>query len=253
MTTSNPGWGLGRYELTAARLEPAAHVAVDALEAAPGMRVLDAACGTGNAALIAARRGAAATGIDSAERLIDVARDRAAAEGLDATFEVGDVTAIRSADDAFDAAVSVFGVIFADPEGTRDELVRVVRPGGRIVLTTWVDAGPIPKAAMLLREALGGPPSKPTWSDPDYVRHLFAPRDLASVEMELAFTAMSAAEYVAEHAEHHPLWLMTEPALREKGRYADVLERATEIFEEANEDPNAFRTTSRYLVHTVTV
>ena len=87
-----PDWGIGEYELTAQRLEPAAEVAVAALDPTPGERVLDVACGTGNAALLAARAGAEVVGVDAAPRL--VVRNAAGSSFSSANSEV--VTAIAS-------------------------------------------------------------------------------------------------------------------------------------------------------------
>jgi len=106
-------WGIGKYEAAALELEPAARHVVRAANLAPGEHVLDVACGTGNAALLAARAGAVVTGLDGAERLIEVARSRAAAEGLEASFVVGDAQELKFDDGSFDVALSVFGVIFA--------------------------------------------------------------------------------------------------------------------------------------------
>lgn len=244
-------WGAGSYERTARRLEPAAEVAVAALAPAPGERIVDVACGTGNAALLAARAGASVVGIDGAERLVEVARERAAAEGLDATFAVADALALPAEDGAFDAAVSVFGVIFAEVRASARELLRAVRPGGRIVVTTWSTEGPTPKVMRTLADALGAPPQKPTWSDPDVVREAFAPHAVAVERAEVAFDAPSPAAYVAEQAEHHPMWVQMQPRLRAEGRWDEIAAKATALFAEANEDPAAFRTTSAYHVITV--
>lgn len=233
------------------RLAPAAEVAVDALALTSGERVVDVGCGTGNAALLAARAGGSVLGVDPSARLLAAARAAAADAGLTCEFETGEGAAIPAGDGAFDAAVSVFGVIFADAEAAAAELLRVVRPGGRIVLTTWTPAGPTPKVTAAMLDALGVPPTPPRWSDPDVLRSLFAPHPVTIAEHPLAFTAASAAEYVAEHTDHHPMWLAAAPALAEHGKLEEVQETARAIFEEANEDPAAFRTTSHY--HLVTV
>src|SRR3954464_8532637 len=102
-------WGGGRYELTAADLEPAAVHVVALAGLQRGERVLDLATGTGNAALLAARAGAETTGLDAAARLIDVARSRARDEGLAVRFEVGDAQELPYEDATFDVVVSVFG------------------------------------------------------------------------------------------------------------------------------------------------
>jgi 2-polyprenyl-3-methyl-5-hydroxy-6-metoxy-1,4-benzoquinol methylase len=78
-------WSVGRYEHVAAQLSPAAREVVERALPTPGEWVLDVGCGTGNAALLAAARGARVVGVDPASRLLEVAQQRAAEEGLDAT------------------------------------------------------------------------------------------------------------------------------------------------------------------------
>src|SRR4051794_5019996 len=121
-------WGTGRYEETARQLEPASERVVALAGLVPGERLLDVGCGTGNAALLAARAGADVVGVDPATRLLAVARERAAASGVDAEFVEGRAEALPFADGYFDVAISVFGVIFADdPEGAIEEMLRVVQ------------------------------------------------------------------------------------------------------------------------------
>src|SRR5690242_13172943 len=98
-------FGLGRYEVKAAQLEPAAREAVRQLAPRSGERLLDLGCGTGNAALIAAEQGAAVTGVDPAPRLLDVARARASAVGLDIDFRIGDAAGIPLPDHSVDAVI----------------------------------------------------------------------------------------------------------------------------------------------------
>src|SRR4051795_733952 len=106
-------WSLGRYERTAEQLLPAARLVVERAAPSAGDRVVDVGCGTGNAALLAAERGARVTGVDPAARLLDVAREEASAGGLDATFVEGDAAAIPLDYGEADLVLSVFGVIFA--------------------------------------------------------------------------------------------------------------------------------------------
>src|SRR4051794_18556504 len=89
-STLTPDWGIGRYEAFAPDLEPAAAHVVALAGPQAGEEILDVACGTGNAAVLAARAGANVTGLDLSPRLIEVARARAAAEKLPAAFVVGD-------------------------------------------------------------------------------------------------------------------------------------------------------------------
>jgi SAM-dependent methyltransferase len=118
-TPPAPDWGVGHYEHTAAQLLPAARLVVETAAPAGGERVVDIGCGTGNAALLAAQRGATVTGVDPAARLLEVARARAAAERLDATFVVGDAATVPVGDSEADVVLSVFGVIFAPTRAPR--------------------------------------------------------------------------------------------------------------------------------------
>src|SRR3954454_11984190 len=172
-------WSAGEYERTAAALAPAAGHGPGRAAIGPGWRVLDVAGGTGNAALIAAAAGARVHGLDAAPRLIDVARARAAEAGLDAEFVVGEATELPFDDGAFDAVVSVFGVIFApDPSRAIAEIVRVLAPGGRALLSVWRPDGPIHRMVGVLGRGLAaaGAPSRPSfaWEDPAAVGELAA-------------------------------------------------------------------------------
>src|SRR3954452_3668306 len=131
-------WSAGHYEQIADQVMPAAHAVVDRAVPVPGEHVVDVGCGTGNAALLAAERGARVTGVDPAPRLLEVARARAASRGLEATFALGDAAALPIEDGEADVVLSVFGVIFAsDPLAAAAEMARVTAPGGRVVLTAW--------------------------------------------------------------------------------------------------------------------
>src|SRR5947209_18444841 len=126
--TDNPrivDWGAGNYEKTAAELEPVAQSVVARAELGPGDRVVDLACGTGNAALLAAALGARVIGVDAAPRLLHVARERAHAGGLAVEFRQGDLLDLPVGDGAADVVLSVFGVVFApDPASAVHEIAR---------------------------------------------------------------------------------------------------------------------------------
>ncbi|MEX0929385.1 MAG: methyltransferase domain-containing protein [Balneolales bacterium] len=107
----------------------------------PGQKVLDIACGSGTAALVAARRYCEVTGIDYVPELIKRATKRAEASGLKANFRIADAQELPFPDDSFDVVLSVYGVQFApDQEKAASEMLRVCRPGGKIGL-----ASPIPE------------------------------------------------------------------------------------------------------------
>lgn len=252
-------WDAGSYEHTAAQLLPTAEVAVDRAAPTSGERVLDVGCGTGNAALLAAARGARVTGVDPSPRLLDLARERAAAEGLDATFLAGEAANLPVGDGTADLVLSVFAVVFApDAQAAARELARVTAPGGRVVLTAWIPEGPIAEAGRVMRQAienaLGPSPAPPPypWHDPTALSDLLSPHGFAvqTEEQRIAFTAPSAGALLQGEFENHPMMVSGLAILESRGGAQAVRDRALEIFEAANEDPAAFQVTSRYVVAT---
>lgn len=132
-------WSSGDFNAIARQTMAMAEDLVRAADPHPGQAVLDVACGSGNAALVAARRHCAVTGVDIAENLIERARARAAADGVEVDFRVGDAQALPFGDGRFDSVLSVFGAIFApDQRRTAAELLRVCRPGGTIAMANWM-------------------------------------------------------------------------------------------------------------------
>lgn len=135
-------WNTGDYGRFATYLEPGALEFLARIPIKPGDRLLDVACGAGQVAVPAARAGAEVTGIDIAPNWIAQARARAEAEGLTAQFDEGDAEELPYADGAFDVVVSLFGAMFApQPERVAAELLRVCRPGGRIVMGNHTPQG----------------------------------------------------------------------------------------------------------------
>jgi len=135
-------WMSGDYGYFAKYLLPGAMDFLNRLDIAPGTRMLDVACGAGQIAIPAARAGVDVTGIDIAANLIDQAQARARAEKLDVRFDEGDAERLPYADASFDLVVSLIGAMFAPvPERVAAELVRVCRPGGRIVMAPPVKWG----------------------------------------------------------------------------------------------------------------
>lgn len=131
-------WSLGDFHHLARQIHSASENLCEAVDPRPGERVLDVGCGTGNTALVAARRYCDVTAVDFAPAMIERGRPRALAEGLDIEWGVQDAQALDFPDASFDVVVSVFAVMFApDQERAAAELLRVCRPGGRIGLANW--------------------------------------------------------------------------------------------------------------------
>lgn len=135
-------WSSGDYGRIAWLTVPVAETLAAAADLRPGAKVLDVATGTGHVALAAARRFCDVTGIDYVPELVATADRRARAEGLAVDFRVADAEHLPFPDDSFDYALSAIGVMFtADHERAAAELVRVVKPGGRIALASWTPTG----------------------------------------------------------------------------------------------------------------
>jgi SAM-dependent methyltransferase len=250
-------WGAGTYETTAAELEPVARVVVERAGISAGQDVVDAACGTGNAALLAAARGARVIGVDGAPRLLEVARERAREENVVLEFREGDLLALPVDDAAADVVLSVFGVIFAaDAAQALREIARILRPGGRALLTAWIPAGPIDAMLTAMGRIIGRvttapPPKRTAWADPHVVAALAGEAGLMlddTTRGELPIRAASPEAYIAAGQEH-PMAVATRPVIERAGVGDEVRSAMTAVLREANEDPGGFLVHSPYVVH----
>jgi SAM-dependent methyltransferase len=250
-------WGAGDYEATAEELAPVAEAVVQRARISAGEDVLDVACGTGNAALLAAARGARVVGVDGAPRLLEVARERARARGVVVDFREGDLLALPVDDGAVDVALSVFGVIFAaDAARALRELARVLRPSGRALVTAWIPEGPIDAMLTAMSRVVGritssAPPKRFPWFDGDAVASLAAEAGLAfgaTSRAELPIRAASPEAYFAA-GQNHPMALAVRPVIERAGAGAEVRDAAMSVLREANEDPDGFLVHSPYVVH----
>ncbi len=131
-------WSSGDYAVIGTTLQIVGENLCEALDLHAGSRVLDVAAGNGNATLAAARRWCDVTSTDYVPALLEKAKARAKAEGLDVTFQTADAEALPFADKSFDAVLSTFGVMFTPDQGkAAAEMLRVLKPGGRIGLANW--------------------------------------------------------------------------------------------------------------------
>jgi SAM-dependent methyltransferase len=171
-------WSEGDFAVVAAVVVMVSEELVEALDVVPGERVLDVACGSGNAALAAARRSwGDVVGVDFVPALLDRARQRAAAERLEVEFIEGDAAELPFADGEFDVVASVFGAMFApDQKQAAAELLRACKPGGRIGMANWVPDGPVSQLFAIVAKHVPPPPgfTPPVlWGTEDHVRELF--------------------------------------------------------------------------------
>lgn len=169
----------GNYDYFSRFMTASASEFLDRLDLRPGMTVLDVATGSGQLALIAARRGARVTGVDIATNSIEAARGRAALEGLDIRFDEGDAEALPYADASFDMVATIFGAMFAPrPELVTNELVRVCRPGGVIAMANWTPEGFIGRMFQTFAKFIAPPgmPAPALWGKEDVVRERFGHR-----------------------------------------------------------------------------
>jgi SAM-dependent methyltransferase len=241
MTDGSPEttWGIGEYALMAERLEPAAEAIVELAHVTERDRVLDLGCGTGNAALLAAARGATVTALDVEPALLQIARARSESLNLAVELVQADLQRPPAERDRFDVVVSAFGVMYAtDHDAAAAALAASARPGARIALTAWTPASFMPAMGAVLARYLpppppgGGPPSR--WGDPDYVAELLSRHGiqiLSSETRSLRLAAPSsdaATDFLVRTAGH----VLAERArLEDEGRWralqADLRELVT--------------------------
>src|SRR5262245_39252864 len=138
-------WEKGDFTQIAASMRQSGEVIAESLGITPKMKVLDLGCGDGTTAVPLARFGAEVVGIDIARNLVEAGNKRAAATGLrNLKFQQGDASNLQGfADHSFDLSLSVFGAMFASrPFDVAKEMVRVAKPGGRIVMGNWIPNDP---------------------------------------------------------------------------------------------------------------
>jgi SAM-dependent methyltransferase len=185
-TTMNPNkalWEKGDFTRIAESMRESGEALVTTLDITDGLEVLDLGCGDGTTALPAARLGANVLGVDIASNLVEAGTARAQSLGLtNCRFQEGDASDLSELeDDSFDLVISIFGAMFAPrPFDVAKELVRVTRPGGRIVMGNWIPNDPTLVAQILKISASYSPPppegfvSPMTWGVEDNVIERFA-------------------------------------------------------------------------------
>ncbi len=195
-------WASGDYAIVGTTLQIVGEMLAEAVDVRAGERVLDVAAGNGNASLAAARRFARVTSTDYVPHLLEKGAARAQAEGLDIRFQVEDAEALPFADGSFDVALSTFGAMFApDHTRTAQEMLRVVRSGGRIGLANWTPDGFIGQLFRLIGAYVAPPAgmkSPALWGTEPHVVELFGAHaaDIRTERKFYNFRYRSAAHWI---------------------------------------------------------
>jgi SAM-dependent methyltransferase len=245
-------WERGDYTRIAATMRESGEALVRTLGIEKGLKVPDLGCGDGTIALPAAKLGAEVLGVDIARNLVEAGNRRTQKEGLmNLRFQEGDATDLAELQDkTFDLVVSIFGAMFAPkPFDVAKEMVRVTRPGGRIVMGNWIPNDPTLVAQIFkIRAAYTPPPperfiSPMAWGIEANVIERFAsagiPRENVSFLRETyTFNFPAApAELVDEFRRYHGETMDAFEAAEKNGRADDLRKELVALFESQNTSP----------------
>jgi SAM-dependent methyltransferase len=263
-------WEKGDFTRIAAAMRDSGEALVASLGVTPGLDVLDLGCGDGTTAVPEAQLGANVLGVDIAEYLVAAGNARAEQFGLaNLRFQWGDATDLKDlGDDSFDLVVSIFGAMFAPrPFDVAKEVVRVTRPGGRIVMGNWIPNDPT-FVAQLLRVSMAYSPPPPegfvspmTWGIEENVLERFGaagiPAENITCErtMFLFETPRTPSEYLADFRDYYGPTMNAYAAAAADGREAELHAELEALVHEHNtaESGAGTRIEAAYLRVTVAV
>jgi ubiquinone/menaquinone biosynthesis C-methylase UbiE len=257
MTTNqaNPNqllWEKGDFTRIAETMRESGEALVESLGITKGLKVLDLGCGDGTTALPAASRGADVLGVDIARNLVEAGNKRAQERGLtNLKFQVGDATDLHELDDqGFDLVVSIFGAMFAPrPFDVAKEMVRVTRPGGRIVMGNWIPNDPTLVAQILKISSAYSPPppegfiSPMTWGVESNVVERFGAAGIPAERISCVKDTYtfnhpgSPAELVALFRQYYGPTMNAFEAAAKNSREAELQRELEALFEEQNKSP----------------
>jgi SAM-dependent methyltransferase len=242
-------WEKGDFTRIAESMRESGEALVEKLGITEGLKVLDLGCGDGTTAVPAAKRGADVLGVDIASNLVEAGNARAQSLGLpNLRFQEGDASDLNElADDSFDLVVSIFGAMFAPrPFDVAKEMVRVTRPGGRIIMGNWIPNDPTLVAQILKISSSYSPPppegfvSPMTWGVEDHVIERFAgagvPEDRISFERDTyTFNFPGApSEFLAAFRTYYGPTMNAFEAAAATGREADLQAELEALFNSQN-------------------
>ncbi len=246
-------WEKGDFTRIAESMRESGEALVEKLGVTEGLEVLDLGCGDGTTALPAARLGADVLGVDIASNLVEAGNARARSFGLtNCRFQEGDASDLRGlADDSFDLVVSIFGAMFAPrPFDVAKEMVRVTRPGGRIVMGNWIPGDPTLVAQILKISSSYSPPppegfvSPMTWGVEGDVIERFTtagvPEEKISFERDTYTFNFPAppSEFLAEFKAYYGPTMNAYEAAAANGREAELNAELDALFNSQNTSPS---------------
>jgi ubiquinone/menaquinone biosynthesis C-methylase UbiE len=245
-------WEKGDFTRIAQSMRESGDALIESLGVKPGLEVLDLGCGDGTTALPAARRGADVLGVDIARNLVEAGNLRAREHGLtNLRFQEGDACNLSElADDTFDLVVSIFGAMFAPkPFDVAREMVRVTRPGGRIVMGNWIPNDPTLVAQILKISATYSPPppegfvSPMTWGVESHVLERFGAAGVPKEQVTCVRDTYTfkypdpPAALVAAFRNYYGPTMNAFDAAEKNGRAADLQKELVALFESQNQSP----------------
>lgn len=250
-------WSAGDYAALSEYIADVGERVVKRAGVDADMRVLDVACGTGNAAMPAARAGARVTGLDLVPELLEAGREKAAAAGVEIEWVEGDAEELPFEDGAFDRVFSTFGHMFA-PRHQRvaDEMMRVCRQGGAIATCTWTPEGTVGDVFRASASYVPPPPdfaSPPIlWGSEAHVREMFGAAATAfEFERHVTTIEWESVEGFADFFMERFGPLVTARNMLGE-RFGELREQIMAIWAEANEAENgSLRLPQEYLLSVV--
>jgi ubiquinone/menaquinone biosynthesis C-methylase UbiE len=244
-------WASGDFSVIGTTLQIVGESLCEAVDLDAGAQVLDVACGNGNAALAAARRWCQVTGVDYVPELLRRAGERAHAERLELELIPGDAERLPFEDARFDVALSTYGIMFApdQPQAAR-EIVRVVKPGGKIGLCNWTPEGFIGQLLKTVGRHVpppAGVASPVAWGTEARLRELFSGTRSMRVEpREFVFRYKSAAHFIDVFRRFYGPTFKAFAALDPQGQ-ARLTSDITELSARFNRSRTAFAVPAEYL------
>ena len=243
-------WEKGDFTRIAATMRESGEQLVQRIGVTKGLKVLDLGCGDGTTALPEAKLGADVTGVDIARNLVEAGNKRAAEAGLaNCRFQEGDATNLQGlADGSFDLVISIFGAMFAPkPFDVAKEMVRVNRPGGRIVMGNWIPNDPTLVAQILKISSAYTPPppegfiSPMTWGIESNVVERFGAAGISADSISFdrdtfVFNfAGTPSAYVTEFRNYYGPTMNAFDAAEKSGRAADLQKELENLFNNQNQ------------------